>query len=139
MDDNLDLVVKLLNKQENNIKEFIKASNSVTHANMINEVGQVGAKVDQVIAHQKEQNGELVRHGKKMAEHEKRMVDLEKEDIRFMNYQRNCPANKIATKMTKRRFWIAATALFAVAYVVLATLWHTVGFGQLILRIVELL
>lgn len=126
MDDNL--IIKLLDKQETSIKNYIDISTA-----------RVEGRLDTVIDHQKEQNGELVRHGKKMAEYEKQMFELEKKDLSFEHYQTNCPANKLATKMTTRRFWVTAAAVTTVVYIALATIWHTIGFGEIITKLVALI
>ena len=132
-------VIKLLDKQEQNIKEFITASNSVTHAKLINNIEQVEHKVDSILAHNVRQNGWIKEHSEKLLLHDKAIVDLEKSDISFENYQVHCPANKLATKISKRRFWITAVLITTVVYLSLATIWHTVGFGELILKLVKMI
>jgi len=119
MDDNL--IIKLLDKQETSIKNFIELRSAI-----------VEDKVDRVIARQDLANDRLLKHDKKIN-------DLEKKDIGFEFYQTNCPANKLVTRISKRKFWVSAVAITTVIYITLATIWHTIGFGDVILRIVNLL
>jgi hypothetical protein len=132
-------IIKLLDKQEQNIKEFIKATNCVTRAKLINNIEQVESKVDTIVTHNERQNGWIKKHSEQLELQAKAIISLEKSDISFENYQVHCPANKLATKISKRRFWIVAALVTTVVYLTLATIWHSVGFGDLILKLVDMI
>jgi Cft2 family RNA processing exonuclease len=106
------------------IKEFIDAGNKVTHAKLINEVDRVDAKADQIIKHQEWQNGKLRKHSESI-------IELEKKDLSFEHYQQTCPANKLASKLTKTKTWVLFGVVLVIVYVILATLYHEVGIGEM--------
>ena len=133
-----ELFIKLLDNQKDELKEFITASNSVLHAKTINDIellnkkiSLIDLKVDGITAHNKRQNGKLI-------EHEDDIALLQKADWDFESYQKNCPANLLAIKMTKPRFWVFTSLIVIGVYLTLATLYHTVGFGDLIRGILKL-
>ena len=51
--------ISLLNKQGDDLKDFIKATNSLQNARMINQVGPIEDKVDQIIEQNMVRNGRL--------------------------------------------------------------------------------
>lgn len=107
------------------IKEAIKDNNSYIHALMINEVDRVDKKVDKLVDHAQWQND-------KLSKHHDRLSDLEDNDLKFEQYQENCPANKLANKLTKRWFWYVLAGSIVLIYIILATVYHTTGFGAFI-------
>jgi len=123
-----DLIIKLLDKQETSIKNYIDISNA-----------RAEGQLDRVIEHQERQNHRLEKHDEAIIKLAEADVLLEKQDILFTNYQINCPANRLAAKLSKRRFWVGAVAITIVAYITLATIWHTVGFGDIFLKLVNLI
>ena len=118
--------IELLNKHEENLKEFITASDKVTHAKVINEVDRVGAqinevsgKVDDIIKHQEWQNG-------KLSKHDDAIIALEKQDITFDLYQQNCSANKLAKKLDKKWTWIAIFCFVFLTSIASVWVYHNV-------------
>ena len=139
-----ETIIKLLDKQEGNIKEFITATNSVVHAKLINNIEQVERKVDSIaqdVSYSKEhnvkQNGWIQNHTEKLELLAGKIVELEKEDISVHNYQANCPANRIALRVNKKGFWVGVSLLTTLVYFILATLYHEVGIGNLIKGIIS--
>jgi hypothetical protein len=133
-----ELFIKLLDDQKDALKEFITASNTVTHAKFINEIEKVDkkvdildAKADTIVAHNKWQNN-------KLGKHDDAIRELEKADWGFEAYQKHCPANKLATRISKPRFWVIASFVVIGIYLVLATLYHTIGFAELIQGLLRL-
>ena len=59
-------------------------------------------------------NDQLKKSEQKMND---QIINLEKKDIGFERYQANCPANKVARRLTKPRFWIIfLTAFFLMVF-----------------------
>ena len=130
MDDST--IIKLFEIQKRDLKEIIQ-DNGITIR------GTIRSEVDRIDEMDKRRNGRIAESEAKIRENDEKIVELEKKNISFENYQTNCPANKLVTRVTQRKFWISAIAITVVSYLVLATLWHTIGFGDLILKFVHLL
>lgn len=122
-------VIKLLESQKTDLKDLIEGQSAVISA-------RVDAKFDQkfipleegvksILDHNKRQNGWI-------KEHTEKIVGLEKKTSDVNHYQKNCAANKVASKFSTTRFWIIASILTTVIYFILATVYHTIGIGTLI-------
>lgn len=136
-------VIKLLTQQKDDIKDLMEGQSAVISARVDAKFDQkfapLEAKVDSILEHNRRQNGWIKSHTEKLEEIDGRAGDLESKGLTLEHYQTNCPANKLAAKLSKRRFWVIAVTVTTIVYIVLATVWHTIGFGDLILRLVDLI
>jgi len=54
------------------------------------------------------------------------ITDLEKADISFENYQMNCPANKVAKKLSRPRTWALIGTAFVATIFLSIWLFHNI-------------
>lgn len=103
------------------LREEMQVGHSLTRATVKAEIDRIEEKVDRVIKHQERQNGRLSDHDAIIA--------------KLSSYPEKCPANQLAEKMAKKWFWAMVAVGVIIVYSILATLYHTTGFGGLIDKI----
>ena len=101
------------------LKLLLDAQFTAVRATIKSETDGIHEKVNGITERLDRLNGSVSRH-------EQSIHDLEIKDVSFQAYQENCPANKIAKRVSGYKFWLLLGAAVVVASLVSSWLYHNV-------------
>lgn len=125
-------IVKLLEMQREDLKNLKIDLTNTIETNGLAVRGLMRSEVDRIDAMDQRRNGIIADHSRKISQ-------MEEVSLNIRHYQKGCKANKFVDKFSKPRFWVIASTLVVIVYFLLATLYHEVGIGAVINKLVSLL